>query len=171
MFEYCFVYFDYVYLYEQSFMENRPEKITKEEQAMAASMKPLFERVSEKIISKSMSFVRIRVQGEQGHIDVPGKVFSMLQQIISHMADGRGVALIPSDAEISTQRAAELLHMSRPHMVKLLEEGEIPYRKVGTHRRVLMKDVMRYEARLQKQRAKQLAFLAKQAQELGFGNE
>ncbi|MGB0930229.1 MAG: excisionase family DNA-binding protein [Chitinophagales bacterium] len=84
---------------------------------------------------------------------------------------GKSIALIPSDAEISTQQAAEILKVSKPYIVKLLEQGEIPYRKIGSHRRLQLKDVLDYEAKLKVQRRKNLDFLASEAQELNMGYE
>jgi excisionase family DNA binding protein len=77
--------------------------------------------------------------------------------------------MIPSDKTISTQEAADLIGVSRPHIVKLLEAGEIPFKKVGSHRRVLVKDIEIYEQRLQKTRKQKISLLAKQAQELNLG--
>ena len=87
------------------------------------------------------------------------------------MAEGKSVFLIPSDSEVSTQQAADMLNVSRPHIVKLLEKGEISFRKVGSHRRTLLEDLMKYDAALKNQRSKSLEILAKQAQDLNLGYE
>jgi excisionase family DNA binding protein len=76
---------------------------------------------------------------------------------------------MPSDAEVSTQQAAEMLHVSRPHIVKLLEQGSIPFKKVGSHRRILLEDLLKYDQGLKQQQEKSLEFLAQQAQELNLG--
>lgn len=70
---------------------------------------------------------------------------------------------------VSTKQAADMLNVSRPHLVKLLEEGEIPFKKVGTHRRIELKNLIAYEKRLKENRNKKLDFLAKQAQDLNLG--
>ena len=85
------------------------------------------------------------------------------------MAEGRSVYLIPSDSEVSTQQAADMLNVSRPYLVKLLESGEIPYKKVGRHRRILLKDLIAFEDKIAKEREKQLDFLSNQAQDLNLG--
>ncbi len=84
------------------------------------------------------------------------------------MAQGKSITLPSSDATLSTQQAADMLHVSRPHLIKLLETGQIAYTKVGSHRRVTMQDVVAYEQKLRKPRAEQLDFLTRQAQDLNL---
>lgn len=85
------------------------------------------------------------------------------------MAKGKAVSVIPSDAEITTQQAADILNVSRPHVVKLLEDGVIPFHKVGSHRRIKLKDVERYRQNKADEREEHLSELADQAQELNMG--
>jgi excisionase family DNA binding protein len=93
----------------------------------------------------------------------------LLVDVLTEMAKGNLVTLMPVHAELSTQQAADFLNVSRPFLIKLLEEGKIPYRKVGTHRRMLFFDVMAYKQQVDKQRLKTLEELAAQAQELDMG--
>jgi excisionase family DNA binding protein len=72
--------------------------------------------------------------------------------ILEAMAAGRGIAIFPENAELTTVQAAELLNVSRPFLIKLLTEGKIPSRKVGKHRRILMEDVMNYKSRIDQER-------------------
>jgi len=83
------------------------------------------------------------------------------------------MALILSDTTVGTQEAADYLEISRPYVVRLLEQGEIPFSKVGTHRRIKVSDLVAYQKKMTTTRRKQLNFLAKQAQELnlGYSNE
>jgi excisionase family DNA binding protein len=93
----------------------------------------------------------------------------MLLDIIGCIANGKSISMIPSDKTISTQEAAHLLGVSRPHLVKLLEDGKIPFKKVGSHRRVQVKDIQHYEQKLHQTRKQKISLLAKQAQELNLG--
>ncbi|MDF1865820.1 MAG: excisionase family DNA-binding protein [Saprospiraceae bacterium] len=112
--------------------------------------------------------VKLNVSDTNESIEIPLKAFSLLKSIIGNMAEGKSFALILADAEMSTQQAANILKVSRPHFVKLLETGKIPFKKVGSHRRVLLKDVLNYETILKLERRKNLDFLAKEAQDLNL---
>ncbi len=102
---------------------------------------------------------------------LPGYAINLLLTMLTEMSKGNAITVMPIHAELSTQETAELLNVSRPHLVDLLEQGKIPFRKVGTHRRVLAKDVFDYKQRIDEARLKALDDLAAQAQELGMGYE
>lgn len=82
--------------------------------------------------------VKIRIQESGTDITIPRKALELLQFILSSVAQGKAVSLIPSDLEATTQQAADMLNVSRPHLVKLLEQGALPFKKMGSHSRVLL---------------------------------
>jgi excisionase family DNA binding protein len=90
------------------------------------------------------SQVRLLVEDDQEELVVPRGVVELLARILAHMAAGQGVTVVPADAELTTQQAADLLNVSRPHLIGLLEAGAIEYRKVGKHRRVTASSLLRY---------------------------
>ena len=112
---------------------------------------------------------QIRVGAQSKSLQIPKKALDMLVTILKNMAEGKSVTLISSDINLSTQQVADLLHVSRPNVVALLEEGVIPYTKAGTHRRVELKHALEYQKKKQQIRKKQLNFLTEQAQELNLG--
>lgn len=108
-------------------------------------------------------------EGEHEAVKIPPAAFRLLIDILAEMAQGNAVSLIPVHAELTTQEAADILHVSRPYLVKLLDEGTMPYRKVGKHRRVRYQDVIDYKTKIDGERRKTLDELAAQAQELNMG--
>jgi excisionase family DNA binding protein len=102
-------------------------------------------------------------------VRVPPRTLRMFAQLLGRMSQGQPVALVPLNYELSTQEAAAALNVSRPFVVKELEAGRIPYRKVGTHRRILFEDLKAYQERSRAQSEQALQQLAKDAQDLNMG--
>ena len=102
-------------------------------------------------------------------VEIPLSALRLLADILTQMAQGHAVSLIPIHAELTTQEAADLLNVSRPFLVNLLEQRKIPFRKVGSHRRILYQDLMAYKQDINSKRLKVLEELTAQAQELGMG--
>ena len=112
---------------------------------------------------------RIRVIDGEQDITVPLSAMRMLVDILAHMAEGEAISLIPQHAELTTQQAADFMNVSRPYFVKLLENGELSYHKVGSHRRVFFRDLVIYKEQSIVDRKKAMEELAAQAQELDMG--
>lgn len=113
--------------------------------------------------------IRINVVDENdgtSTVEVPTVAMRLLVDILSHMARGESATIFPIHAELSTQEAADLLNVSRPHLVKLLEANEIIHHKTGTHRRVRIEDLVDYMTSLGKRRKVALDELASHAQKL-----
>ncbi len=105
----------------------------------------------------------------EAKITFPFSAIKLLHQILTQMAEGNAVTLIPIHAELTTQEAANLLNVSRPFLIKLLDKGEIPFHKKGTHRRILCRDLLQYKIKSENISKKALDDLVKQAQELDMG--
>jgi excisionase family DNA binding protein len=108
----------------------------------------------------------IAADGER--IELPNAVLRLLKDIVRNMQLGRAVVLIPENQQLTTQRAADLLGVSRPHIVKLMEAGELPYHKAGSHRRIYLKDLFAYQRRRDVERKAALDRIAKEAFESGL---
>ena len=102
-------------------------------------------------------------------LSLPASAVRLLLDLLTEMAAGNAVTLIPVHAQLTTQQAADALNVSRPFLVNLLEEGKIPHVKVGTHRRILFEDLMRYKKQIDTERRKVLDELVKQSETLGMG--
>ncbi len=102
-------------------------------------------------------------------VTLPAEAFRLLVEIVNQMASGNAVGVIPMHAEVTTQQAADFLEVSRPYLISVLEAGKLPFRKVGTHRRVRMADLVSYKRRDDDARRKVLDELAADAQENGLG--
>lgn len=131
-------------------------------------------KVSSRTLSKytDVDRVKLSLRGSNGESDdlvLPGHVLQILLDVLSEMSKGNAISLIPHHQEVSTQEAANLLNVSRPFLVGLLEKGEIPFRKVGAHRRVLLTDIIAYKQQTDVQRAQALDDLTSLSQDEGMG--
>lgn len=113
--------------------------------------------------------LRVTDAEQEQPIELPAGAVSLLMDILEAMAAGRGITLIPENAELTTVQAAEILNVSRPFLIGLLESKAIPHHKVGKHRRVRMEDVMAYKDRIDREREAVLDQLVAEAQEHDMG--
>lgn len=136
-----------------------------EEQQQAKELR----RELARLVDADHAHLRLHAQGNEESFELPVSVARLLNRILAEMADGNAVTLVPIHAELTTSQAADLLNVSRPHLVKLLETGVIDHTKVGSHRRVRAEAVLRYREEQLKKRAEALDELTAEAQRLGLG--
>jgi excisionase family DNA binding protein len=127
------------------------------------------ERLSHYVRKRKPLSMKVIESGREHPIELPAGAVALLMDILEAMAAGRGVTIIPENAELTTVQAANLLNVSRPFLIKLLDEKAIPHRLVGRHRRVLMDDVMAYKSAIDREREAVLDQLTAEAQEHDMG--
>jgi excisionase family DNA binding protein len=134
-------------------------------QGEAQSIKEL-----ERILSvKDFQAKLLGANGEKIHIPEP--IYQVLLQVVHAMASGKAISIIPQQQELTTQQAAEYLNVSRPYLIKLLEQGDINYIKVGSHRRVCFDDLMKYKQHRNTKRREGLKEFTQFLQDEGFYDE
>ena len=106
--------------------------------------------------------------GEKTELLMPGVTLSLLSKLLRELGHGKSVVVLATDTEVTTQQAADFLKVSRPYVVKLLEQGKIPFRLVGPRRRVLLGDLLRYKEQEEAARQRGLDELVAEAQRLGM---
>ncbi|PYD87075.1 helix-turn-helix domain-containing protein [Massilia timonae] len=102
-------------------------------------------------------------------LKLPPKVLRLFADMLGSLAQGNAVAIMPKELYVTTQEAAMFLNVSRPYLVKMLDDGKIPHHKVGTHRRIRFEDVVAYKEQRKKTAHSALQELVDQAQELDMG--
>lgn len=121
--------------------------------------------------SRSRQIEILDDHGDSHSVHVPVSALRLLVDVLTEIGEGNTVNIIPIHAELTSQEAADILNISRPFLVKLLEQREIPFHKVGKHRRVRYQDVIAYKNRITLDRQQALDELTAQAQEYGMGYE
>jgi excisionase family DNA binding protein len=108
------------------------------------------------------------VGGSGERLELPEPVFDLLMDVLRSVRDGRAVVLLPEDDSFTSQAAADYLGMSRPFLIGLLDKGAIPFHRVGTHRRILFKDLLAYETERDIQRREAMNALFEQVRDAGL---
>ncbi len=139
-------------------------KPSKDEQKIAIASYDALASVIEQLRSDNPE---IEIEETQEKIKIPLSALKLLGAILKAMSEGKPFSLVPIATEVTTQKAAEILGCSRPHLVKLLKDGEIEYTKVGKHRRVKFEDVMEYKKQMKKIQKQHIIDMMKSDEELG----
>lgn len=112
---------------------------------------------------------RAHVRLDRSDLILPRDALALLRDLLVEMAQGNAVTIVPTHAELTTQKAANIFNVSRPYLVNLLEDGTIPFSKTGTHRRIRFQDLMSYRERRELESRAALDELISQAQEHDMG--
>lgn len=110
----------------------------------------------------------IEIEETKEKITIPSRALKLLGDILKAMSQGNPISIVPIATEVTTQKAAEILGCSRPHLVKLLEEGKIEYTKVGKHRRLKFEDVFKYRELMKAEQKKRITDIMKFDEEIGL---
>ncbi|MBS1190875.1 MAG: hypothetical protein H6R10_2667 [Rhodocyclaceae bacterium] len=113
--------------------------------------------------------ITVRSGDNEQVVRLPASAVQMLMEVLVNISQGNAVQIVPVHAELTTQQAADFLMVSRPHLVKLLDEGKIEHRKVGSHRRIRYDDLLKFKEQEGRARKAVLDELAAEAQELNMG--
>lgn len=117
-------------------------------------------------LKSDLAEIEIEETGEK--IKLPKRALALLGKILKAMSEGKPISIVPLATEVTTQSAAELLNCSRPHLVKLLEEGKIPYTRVGKHRRLMIEDVLKYKQQMKAEQKQHLIDLMNMDEDSGL---
>jgi excisionase family DNA binding protein len=146
-------------------MESLIERTTDRDQQIARESLPQIRKLVTSF-AKRTDPVTVQVSDQDMvRLNLPAKLFSVLQTILDLMSKGKAFSLMPANAELTTQEAADLLNVSRPHIVKLLKEGALPYKEVGTHRRILLEDLIAFSRKMKTRRKEGLDELTRLGQQ------
>lgn len=117
-------------------------------------------------ISNLDQFVMLKSDGQE--IEIPSIITKILYEIITILSKGGALTIIPMEKELTTQQAADILNVSRPFLINLLENGDIPFHKTGTHRKIFMKDLREYREQINKNRTNKINEIINLSQEYGL---
>ena len=146
-------------------IEEKLSSPTKEEQRMA---KESYLALSATLESLHTANPEIEIEETEEKIKIPLKALKLLATILKETSQGKPISIVPIATEMTTQAASELLGCSRPHLISLLETGEIPFIKVGKHRRIKYEDVAQYKAQMYSKQRKRIIEMMKMDEDLGL---
>ena len=110
----------------------------------------------------------IEIEKTHAKIKIPSRALRLLADILKAMSEGKPISIVPVATEVTTQKAAEIIGCSRPHLVKLLEDGAIEFVKVGKHRRIMFEDVLKYKQKMKEDQKKHIIDMMNNEEEIGL---
>lgn len=141
------------------------ERPTKSEQKLAFESYGTLAAAIEQLHTEG---AEIEIEETGDKIRIPLRALKLLGNVLDAMSKGRPISLMPLAAEVTTQKAAEMLGCSRPHLVKLLEDGKLPFTKVGKHRRIRFDDLLQYKKGLKDAQRQHLIDIMRADEETGL---
>jgi excisionase family DNA binding protein len=144
---------------------NETRRPSKEEQKAAMESYDALASTLEKIHS---DYPEIEIEETRERIKIPLNALKLLAKILKETSHGKTISIVPIATEITTQAAAELIGCSRPHLIKLLENGKIRFTKIGKHRRIKYQDVLEYKKKVKTEQRKLLVEIMKADEESGL---
>lgn len=138
---------------------------TKKEREIAQSS---FEALSSAMAHLNTEKVDIEIEGRNDKIVLPLSALKFLEDILKNMSEGKIISIVPLATEVTTQKAAEILGCSRPHLIKILEDGEIPFTKIGRHRRIMIEDVVAYKKKMKEEQRQHIIDIMAEDEEDGL---
>lgn len=141
------------------------QKPSKLDQKVASASYNALAAVMEQLESNTPE---IEIEETAEKIKIPLPALKLLGEILKAMGDGKMISIVPVATEVTTQAAAEILGCSRPHLVKLLEEGKIPFTKVGKHRRIKFDDILKYRKAMKQKQKQHIIDIMNADEEIGL---
>lgn len=142
-------------------LSKRPSK---SEQRIAEKSHEVLSQILEHVHSP---LTEIEIEETKEKLQIPSRALELLNEILKAMSQGKPISIVPVATEVTTQKAAEILGCSRPHLVKLLENGELDFIKVGRHRRIKFEDVVNYKQKMKTEQKNRLIEIMNSDEELG----
>ncbi len=138
-------------------------------QRTMGKLNKLFEKIEEKETQQPSLAISVTMEGESSEkVELDKQSVGLLHRFFSLLAAGDSLAIVPMRHQLTTQEAANMLHVSRPYLIRLLERGEIPYSRTGKHRRIRLDDLMAFRRKFDAKRMEAINGITQLSQELGI---
>lgn len=140
------------------------KRLSKSEQLIAEKSHEALSQILEHF---HFTMIEIEIEETKVKLQIPSRALELFNEILKAMSQDKPIAIVPIATEVTTQKAAEILGCSRPHLVKLLENGKLDFIKVGRHRRIKFEDVVNYKQKMKAEQKSRLVEMMHNDEELG----